>query len=59
MNIAKVCDISSWSLRNLGLLEETGFTTEIQMKDSLVAECVLLTNHDLDTAEIELEEQEV
>ena len=56
MNIAKVCDVATWSLKNLGLLNELGFCTDIHMKDSLVAECVLLTNKDLDEAETEIEE---
>lgn len=53
LNIAKVSEISSWTLKNLGLLGEDGFQTDIKMKDFLVAECLVLTNHDLNEIEIE------
>lgn len=53
LNIAKVSEISSWTLKNLGLLTEDGFQTTIKMKDSLVAECLLLTDRDLEDVEIE------
>ncbi len=56
LNIAKVCEISAWSLKNLGFLDESGFTAEPKMQDKLVAECLILTNKDLDEIEIEPEE---
>lgn len=56
LNIAKVCEISAWSLKNLGFLNESGFIFEPKMQDKLVAECLILTNKDLDEIEIEPEE---
>lgn len=53
MNIAKVCEISNWVLKNMGLLNENGFTTTVKMKDALMAECVLLSNQELDESEVE------
>ncbi len=53
MNIAKICEISNWVLKNMGLLTEDGFTTDIKMKDALIAECVLLSNQELDELDIE------
>ena len=52
LNIAKICEIATWVLKNMNLLSEEGFYTEIKMKDALMAECVLLTDHDLDNTAI-------
>ncbi len=52
LNIAKICEIATWVLKNMNLLSEEGFYTEIKMKDALMAECVLLTDHDLDNIAI-------
>lgn len=52
LNIAKVCEIAAWTLKNMGFLNETGLTAEVQMKDTLLAECVLLSNRDLDETDI-------
>ena len=56
LNIAKVCEVSSWTLKNLGLLTEEGFVAPLKMQDKLVAECLILTNEDLDEIEPEIEE---
>ena len=56
MNIAKICEVSSWTLKNLGLLDEQGFTVGLNIKDKLIAECLILTNEDLDGMETKIEE---
>lgn len=52
LNIAKVCEIAAWTLKNMGFLKEDGFGQKVQMKDALLAECVLLTNRDLDETDV-------
>ena len=51
LNIAKVSEIASWTLKNMGFLGEAGFNQPVQMKATLLAECVLLSNQDLDEAD--------
>lgn len=53
LNVAKVSEIASWVLKNLGALNEEGFRIDVDMNSTLVAECVLLTNRDLDAADLE------
>ncbi len=52
LNIAKVSEITAWALKNMGFLGEEGFTQAVQMKATLMAECVLLTNRDLEEASV-------
>ena len=52
LNIAKICEIATWVLKNMNLLSEEGFYTEIKMKDALMAGCVLLTDRDLDDTDV-------
>ena len=55
LNIAKVSEVASWVVKNLGMLGEDGFVGDIHMKPALAAECVLLTDRDLD--EFNMEEE--
>ena len=48
MNIAKICDIMMWGDKNLGFLNEEGFTVPPQSQEMLIGECVVLTDADLD-----------
>ncbi len=52
LNIAKVSEITAWALKNMGFLSEEGFTQAVQMKTTLMAECMLLTNRDLEEASV-------
>lgn len=47
MNIAKVNEIIAWGCRNLGLLTEDGFTSELQMRPELLGEAVIITDKEL------------
>ena len=42
----------------MGLLQEDGLTQAVQMKDTLLAECVLLSNCDLDETAVCDQDQE-
>ena len=47
MNIAKVNEIIDWGCRNLGLLTDDGFTTELQMRPELLGEAIIIADKDL------------
>ena len=47
MNIAKVNEIIDWGCRNLGLLTDEGFTTELQMRPELLGEAIIIADKDL------------
>lgn len=42
MNVARVCDILSWGLRHLGLLDDEGFTVQTAPKEGDWQECLVL-----------------
>lgn len=48
MNIAKVCDILQWSLKNMALLDKSGFTVPVRQPDISWAECVSMRGDDID-----------
>ena len=48
MNIAKVSDIMTWCVKNLGLLDSGGFTVPLQMAENLLGQALLLGDDDLD-----------
>ena len=47
MNVVKVCEIMMWGDKNLGFLNESGFTLSPQDNKILIGECVVLTDADL------------
>lgn len=47
MSIAKVCEIMSWAVKNLGLLDDKGFCVPVKMKACMIGACLLLTDDDL------------
>lgn len=47
MNIAKVSEIIQWGLKNLGLLEKRGFTSEIKMDKALIGQDLLISEKQL------------
>lgn len=53
MNISKVCNLTSWQLRFLGLTKETGFVVPVQLNESGMEQC---TTIDEDSLEQLLEE---
>lgn len=54
-NVAKVCEIIDWSLRNMGYLSEEGYVEQPQICNALVAECLSLTNRDLDAVDTDFD----
>ena len=47
MNIAKANEMFQWVLKNLGLLNMYGFTSEIQMDTALVGQDLIISEEDL------------
>lgn len=47
MNIAKVCEIMQWGDKNLGLLDNHGFTVPIQQNAKICGEDIILDDDDL------------
>ena len=43
MNMAKVCEMMQWCCKNLGLLNQGGFTTDVQMDAALSGQDLLLS----------------
>ena len=43
MNIAKVCEIITWGVKNLGLLNERGFTVPVVERKEVAEDCIILT----------------
>lgn len=43
MNMAKVCELMQWCCKNLGLLNQEGFTTDVQMDVALSGQDLLLS----------------
>lgn len=43
MNIAKVCEIMTWGIKNLGLLNENGFTVYVATRNEVEKDCIILT----------------
>lgn len=48
MNIAKVCDILQWGLKDMGLLDSSGFTVPVKQPDTSWAECVSLSGDEIE-----------
>ena len=43
MNCAKACEIIHWGCKNLGLLNQDGFTTALEIDTSVMGEDIILT----------------
>lgn len=48
LNIAKVCEIISWGVRDLGLLQENGFTVAVNRNMKKERRAVIFTERELD-----------
>ena len=57
MVIAKVCEIMAWHDQNLGIMNENGFTTKLNMNQSFVGECITLSEDDLEDDFVEIEDE--
>ncbi len=57
MVIAKVCEIMAWHDQNLGIMDENGFTTKINLNQNFVGECITLSEDDLDDDLVEIEDK--
>lgn len=44
MNIAKVAEIMAWGYRNTGLLNDDGFTVPLSYKDTMMEQCLVITD---------------
>lgn len=49
MNIAKVCEILSWGCKNLGVLNQEGFTIPVKPDDGIWAECLVTKSEEINT----------
>ena len=47
MNCAKACEIIHWGCKNLGLLKQDGFITELNIDASVIGEDIVLTEEKL------------
>lgn len=45
MNIAKICEIITWGVKNLGLLDQDGFKAPVIARQDVAEDCVILTAH--------------
>ena len=48
MNIAKVSEIIDWGCKNLGMLTEDGFSTQINLDTALLGEALLIKDDQLE-----------
>ena len=48
MNIAKVCNITSWQLRYLGLTNETGLTVPVHINEYGMEQCTTVEDDRLE-----------
>mgnify|MGYP004503582485 CR=1 FL=1 len=48
MNIAKVSEIVEWGCKNLGLLNEDGFTSKIDINKALLGEALLIEDDQME-----------
>lgn len=46
MNIAKVTEIIAWGCKNLGILDQNGFTVPLNMDDSIIGETLIISESD-------------
>ena len=53
MNIAKVSEIMSWCCKNLGILDQTGFTISLDTMQQDRAECLVLSSEQITAVPIE------
>lgn len=47
MNIAKVAEIMTWGYRNTGLLDDQGFTVPLSYRDTMMEQCLVITDEAL------------
>lgn len=50
MNIAKVCEIMAWENRNMGFLDNDGFTVPVKMNPDVIGNCIVLDDAALEAA---------
>lgn len=43
MNIAKICEIITWGLKNLGILDQNGFKVPVVSRQDVSEDCLILT----------------
>ena len=54
MNIAKVCEIMAWGMKNIGILNADGFTIPIDLSKTILGEDVIYRDYDLSDVEVEI-----
>ena len=53
MNVAKICEIISWNCKNMGFLNQDGFTVPLNVEENAWSECLVLPSR-----EVALQEEE-
>ncbi len=48
MNIAKVSELMSWICQNIGILNDTGFTIDLDINENFIGECIVLKDSDFE-----------
>jgi len=48
MSISKVCEIMAWHDRNMGIIDNEGFTIPLNWNENFIGECITLSDDDLD-----------
>jgi hypothetical protein len=56
MVIAKICEIMAWHDQNIGILDETGFLTKLDLNQNFVGECITLSEDDFDDESDKIED---
>lgn len=54
MNIAKVCEIMTWGIKNLGILDQNGFCVPVLKRTEIDDDCMVLTRTMLNNREAEM-----
>lgn len=57
MNIAKVSEIMTWGDKNLGFLNQDGFTVPVQQNKKVIGECLILDREDVEATYTEGQEK--
>ena len=55
MNIAKVCEIMAWGIKNLGILDQNGFCVPVLSRSEIDEDCLVLTKTMLTEREAEMQ----
>ena len=54
MNVAKICEIMAWGMKNIGILTAKGFNVPLDLSGSILGEEVIYRDDDLSDVEIDI-----